>query len=306
VAFLKAMTRLRQIERRRPAQVAEAEAGFMLVFVVLLVALLLIALAVAAPVVAKDLRRDKEVESEHRAEQYVRAIRLYYRRNKSYPTSMEALENTNNVRYLRKRYVDPLTGKDDWRIIHVGENKTTVKGFFGQPLGGLETAGAGSLGAASTTGSSFGGAASTTTSTIGATSGLAAGFQGASIGSSGAGGPGSSLGTPAGSSTSGAGSDSSGEIGPIMGVGTSKTGPSILNPNGQSTYETWEFLYDPKIELMYAKASILGGGMSAGSATSLGDASTSGNSNPLGGSNATPTAGSTTTSPNSPTSSSPF
>lgn len=44
-----------------------------------------------------------------------------------------------------------------------------------------------------------------------------------------------------------------------MGVGTAKTGDSIMNPNQQTTYETWEFLYDPKIELLYAQANILGG-----------------------------------------------
>src|ERR1700761_782767 len=157
------------------------EAGFMLVFVVLLAALMLIALAIAAPVVAKDLRRDKEVESAHRANEYVRAIRLYYRKNKTYPPSIDALENTNNVRYLRKQYVDPLTGKADWRIIHVGENKTTVKGFFGQPLGGLNTSGAGSsLGSASGMQSSIGGSSTngsttSTSSTVGATSALSAG-----------------------------------------------------------------------------------------------------------------------------------
>ena len=45
-----------------------------------------------------------------------------------------------------------------------------------------------------------------------------------------------------------------------MGVGPAKTGDSILNPNGQTTYETWEFIYDPKIELLYQQANILGGG----------------------------------------------
>jgi type II secretory pathway pseudopilin PulG len=102
------------------AGTTDHEAGFMLVFVILLAALMLIALAAAAPVVAKDLRRDKEVESAHRANEYVRAIRLYYKKFKTYPPSIEALENTNNVRFLRKQYVDPLTGKADWRIIHVG------------------------------------------------------------------------------------------------------------------------------------------------------------------------------------------
>ena len=38
-----------------------------------------------------------------------------------------------------------MTGKADWRLIQVGEAKTTVKGFFGQPLAGL-TPGLGSAG----------------------------------------------------------------------------------------------------------------------------------------------------------------
>lgn len=255
---------------------SDNEAGFMLVFVVLLAALMLIALAVAAPVVAKDLQREKELESEHRAEQYVRAIRVYYRKNRTYPVSIDALENTNNVRYLRKQYIDPLTGKADWRIIHVGENKTTVKGFFGQPIGGLNTTGAGGgLGSASTLGTGFGGTPSTTsgpTSPTGTTPGstgatgsttvsggsaLSAGFSGATIGGS----------TP-GSSTSGSSSGGLGGVGQIMGVGTAKTGDSIMNPNQQTTYETWEFLYDPKIELLYAQASLFGGGAAAGGVNS--------------------------------------
>lgn len=284
----------------------------MLIFAVFLVALVLIALAVAAPVVAKDLRRDKEVESQHRANEYVRAIRLYYRKFKTYPPSIDALENTNNVRFLRKQYIDPLTGKSDWRIIHVGENKTTVKGFFGQPLGGLNTSGAGGLGsAASMQSGGLGGASSTPgtpSTTIGATSGLAAGFSGATIGGSSA-----TTGSSATNGTSGTGSSSSssgfgsGGVGQIMGVGTSKTGESILNPNGQTTYETWEFIYDPKIELLYQQANILGGGTTASQpASTFGSSAATGQSNSSGGSNNSNGSGSTPSSPSSPNSNSPF
>ena len=59
---------------------------------------------------------------------------------------MDALEKSTTVRFLRQKYVDPLTGKSDWRLIPVGQNKTTVKGFFGQPLGGLGGGGLGSAG----------------------------------------------------------------------------------------------------------------------------------------------------------------
>lgn len=266
---------------------ADPESGFMLVFAILMIALVLIALAVAAPIMAKDLQRDKELESEHRAEQYVRAIRLYYLRNKTYPPSIDALESTNNVRYLRKRYIDPLTGKDDWRIIHVGENKTTVKGFFGQPLGGLNTTGAGSLGSASSMASGgIGSTAGSTSSTVSGGSPLSAGFSGATIGGSTTGS------STTGTSSSTTSSSSSGGGGQIMGVGTSKTGESILNPNGQTTYETWEFIYDPKIELLYKQANILGGPASVGSQSpSSMTTANPGQTNTQGGSNnATPSA----------------
>ena len=116
----------------------QGEDGFMLVGLIVAIFLILLALSVAAPKVAQDLRRDREVEAVHRGNQYVRAIRLYYRKmNNTYPGSMEQLEKSNNIRFLRQKYVDPMTGKEDWRLIHVGEAKTTVKGFFGQPLAGL-------------------------------------------------------------------------------------------------------------------------------------------------------------------------
>ena len=126
----------------------DGEQGFMLLGVVVLIFLVLLALSVAAPKVAQDLRRDREVEAIHRANEYVRAIQLYYKKFGHYPGNMDQLEKSNNIRFLRQKYADPLTGKPDWRLIHVGEAKTTVKGFFGQPLAGLPGATAGGLGSA--------------------------------------------------------------------------------------------------------------------------------------------------------------
>jgi type II secretory pathway pseudopilin PulG len=268
----------------------------MLLAVVVMVALVLIALSVAAPVVARDLRRDKELESEHRAQQYTRAIQLYYKKTKTYPASIKALENTNNVRYLRKQYVDPLTGQADWRLIHLGEQKTKIKVFFGEELTGL-TAGLGSAAGLQSSGvPAVGGTAGTagSTSTIGATTALASGFQGASTtisgtaattGTAGTTGAAGTSGTAGSTSTgSGSGAFGDGTLGVIVGVGPAKSGESILNPNEQTTYETWEFWYDPKIELLRQGVSITGGGISSQSASSFGNNGVTGQPNSGAGS----------------------
>ena len=61
----------------------------------------------------------------HRGVQYSRAIRAYYKKFGRYPTKIEDLENTNNMRFLRKRYKDPLTGKD-FKLLHFGEVKMSA------------------------------------------------------------------------------------------------------------------------------------------------------------------------------------
>src|ERR1700677_2098642 len=143
---------MREDRKEIGLELEQGEQGFMLVGLIVAIFFILLVLSVAAPKVAKELRREQEVEAVHRGNQYVRAIRLYYRKNGTYPGSMEQLEKTNNIRFLRQQYVDPLTGKADWKLIHVGEAKTTVKGFFGQPLTGMapglgSAAGLGSAGA---------------------------------------------------------------------------------------------------------------------------------------------------------------
>src|ERR1700739_4414692 len=118
----------------RAEEARPSEEGFILLAVLLLTVLLLISLAVAAPKIAKSIQRDKEIELVHRGEEYKHAIRLYYKKFGAYPTSIDQLVNTNNIRFLRKRYTDPITGKDDWRLIYFGQAKVPPMGLFGQPL----------------------------------------------------------------------------------------------------------------------------------------------------------------------------
>jgi len=270
----------------------EAEQGFMLVGLIVAIFFILLVLSVAAPKVAQELRREREVEAVHRGNQYVRAIRLYYRKTGLYPGSIEQLEKTNNIRFLRQRYVDPMTGKADWRLIHVGEAKTTVKGFFGQPLTGL-TPGLGSAaGLASSGGIGAGAAGSSSPFGGGSTSVGGGGLGSSSSGGGGLGassggglggsstptlggsgtdssGTGSGLGSAAGSASSQSGSAFGSSTGtPFVGVGVPKEGDSITILNEQTTYNTWEFIYDPRIEQLYAKGALFGGGASGlGSAT---------------------------------------
>ena len=108
------------------------EEGFLLLGVLFMVLLVTIALAIAAPRIAESIRRDKEEETIHRGKQYARGIQMYFGKYNRYPNSIDQLMKADNMRFLRKRYKDPMTGKDDWRIIHLGEAKVPPMGLFGQ------------------------------------------------------------------------------------------------------------------------------------------------------------------------------
>lgn len=110
------------------------EQGYLLLGLLFLFALILIGLAVAAPRIGKEIQREKEVETVHRGEQYKRAIQLYYRKFGSYPTSMAQLRETNKIRFLRQDYIDPMTGKKDWKLLHLGQVQMVALGFFGQTM----------------------------------------------------------------------------------------------------------------------------------------------------------------------------
>lgn len=270
----------------------DSESGFLLLFVLFLAALMLIALAMAAPRIATSIQRDKEIELVHRGEQYKRAIKLYYRKFGTYPSSIDQLLNTNNIRFLRKRYTDPITGKDDWRIIHLGQAKVPPMGFFGQPLTGLP--GATNVGTpiGSPVGATPGSIPGTTPGTIpsspfgsatldapdenspsddsssstafgeSATSNPSTTITGAPPGAAASTtsptSPTSSTSPSPFSSSSGPGSALGG--GPIVGVGIPSPKASLIAYKKQKHYNQWEFVYNPIEDQMQAAAAALNGG----------------------------------------------
>jgi type II secretory pathway pseudopilin PulG len=226
------------------------EEGYLLLSIMFLLFLLALSLSIAAPRLARSIQRDRDVETMERGKQYIRAVQLYYRKFHSYPPSVDALVKSNDIRFLRKKYTDPITGKSDWKPILYGQNKVPVAmGFFGQPLGTSSVAGIGpsgnntpsgpggglfpSSGSSSPTDTSSGSPASTgQTGTTGA-SGTAAGATGT------------------GSSTSSS-SDSSGQTfggGGIIGFSPGSSKQSILIWKKKDHYNQWEFTYDPIMDM---------------------------------------------------------
>src|SRR5271165_5020825 len=111
------------------------EEGYILAGVIILMAVFMILMAVAVPRVRESIRRDHEVETMHRGRQYIRAVQLYYRKFRRYPPDVSALLDTNGLRFLRQKYPDPLTSKDDWQPVILGQNKAPLSmGYFGQVL----------------------------------------------------------------------------------------------------------------------------------------------------------------------------
>jgi type II secretory pathway pseudopilin PulG len=250
---------------RRP--VKSSEEGYILVAVIFMLAILIISLAVAAPKMAREIQRDRELETMQRGKQYIRAIRMYYKKNNAYPPNIDALIKPSNaigIRYLRKRYADPTTGKDEWKPIHFGQNKApTAMGFFGQPLGGSTLAGIGSGGAGNIAGASAAGSSfmsgNSTTGTNGA-SNAAGGTAGTTTdGSAASGSTTNGNSSTGGDSAFGSSGQTFGGLG-IIGFSPNSPKASILIYKTKSHYNEWEFVYDPIVERM-----MLGGISGAGS-----------------------------------------
>ena len=101
--------------RRQPgSRVENSDRAFALLIVMMLAAVLLISLTAALPSVYTQGQREKEEELIFRGNQYARAIVLFRRQFKRYPTSVKELLKTSGFRFLRHEYPDPMTKKGKW------------------------------------------------------------------------------------------------------------------------------------------------------------------------------------------------
>jgi type II secretory pathway pseudopilin PulG len=275
------MAKSNPTRRRNPS-----EDGYMLVAVIFMLAIFMLTMTIAAPQIKKEIQRDRDIETMHRGKQYIRAIRLYYRKFNAYPPSIDALVKTNEIRFLRKKYVDPTTGKAEWKPIAMGQNKCPiVYGFFGQPIGGASIAGTGPSG-----GNGVNGASS-----------LIPGTNGTNGGQSGSGNPPVDPNNPGNNGTN-PNNPQSGQNGSNLGstngfsgqtfggagiIGFSPVSPkqSIYVYKKKNHYNEWEFTYDPMMERMQ----LLGGSSSgppgstpaSGISSGIGGSSSGGTPNPV-------------------------
>jgi type II secretory pathway pseudopilin PulG len=211
------------------------ESGYVLLAVMLAVTLILVAMSIELPRIAQQIKREKEEELVHRGMDYATAVKRFVHKNGGrYPVSVEQLEDTNHIRFLRKRYKDPMTGEADWKMVHAGEAQVKIPvakpgapggtnpGLFGtNPGGGTNPPGAnpppsGQAPLNNAGGSTFGqpqqpgGTGTLVTSNIG---------NGQTVGG-----------------------------GQIIGVASTSKKQSIKEFNDKDHYDEWYFVYDLRLE----------------------------------------------------------
>jgi type II secretory pathway pseudopilin PulG len=254
------------------------ERGYVMLLLLLMVAVMIIGLAVIVPSIAFDIKRDREEEMVHRGVQYSRAIRLYYKKFGRYPAKIEDLENTNQIRFLRKRYKDPITRKD-FKLLHYGEAKMSLNALGGGAIPGASTLGAnGALvnaASASTFGSNNNAFGSNSgfgsNSAFGGNSGFGANSNSAfgqsaqtssnptTTGATGSDNSQTATSASAGGTDQTAGGNTTGNSGdklsgttfggaPIVGVASLSKDPTIRVFDNKKKYNEWQFVYDPTFD----------------------------------------------------------
>ena len=207
--------------------VTSEEAGYTLAVVMVFTSVLLVTLSGAVINWQKAMQREREEELIYRGKQFMRAVELWQRKFPgTYPTTIDALLSTNNARFLRKKWKDPITNSDEWRLLKMNPDGS-ISGLTVIP--GSSPLGSSNFGGSSSSSSSSSGGP-TTRGTLGGTTpttGAGRGQQGAPVSRAG-----QSAFNPV--------------LGGIVGVASKSEKESLKSYNGRSKYNEWEFVYIPR------------------------------------------------------------
>jgi hypothetical protein len=219
---------------------------------------------IAAPYIRTERQREKEEEMIWRGKQYVRGIKLYYRKTGRFPTSVDDLTKPKlgSLRFMRQAYKDPMNKEDGkWRFIYVGPSGQLI-GSLKPPqtfqLPGQPGTPAGSNPQQTTSfgASGFGQAPPAQAGSQQGQGQASAAQTGASAGQSGAGTQGSNATAPddaASATPSGmVNSDSPLMGGNIIGVGSKVNKRSIIVYEKAKNYRLFEFVWNPSKDMANA------------------------------------------------------
>ncbi len=230
---------------QRPPTALRRSRGYVLISLMLFLSLLAVAALAILPSMAFQVKRDREEEMIHRGVAYSRGIRRFYKKFGRYPTRLEELENTNNLRFIRKRYKDPMNvveGKEqDFKILHMGDVMGllpavaqlpggTAPGAMNGPGGSQNPSGPLQQTAVTAMNNPSGNVATTVTNATSETD---------------SGNPSSQQVNP---STSGFSGPTFGG-GPMLGVASGTKKQSIREFCKKNHYNDWKFIYDPSTDL---------------------------------------------------------
>ena len=244
------MRRGLKLQNCRIAKSQIPQRGYMMITLMLALAMITIALLTVLPEIAQQIKRDREEEMRHRGTAYMRAIQHYFKKYSRYPASIEQLEDTNHLRFLRKRYTDPMnrdlaTGKErDFKILHQTDISLSNGPVLGQipkqsgPQGGLNAV----QGGLAALGAQMGGVQQTVTQNP--ATGDASDAEG---------NPNSAESSPSNSiAKSGSTSGFNGPVlggGAIIGVASMSKEKPIRVFYGKNHYKDWLFIYAPQFDL---------------------------------------------------------
>ena len=236
------------------------ERGYVLLVFILLSAILAVGLLRMLPKAAFQGQREKEEELIFRGLQYQLGIQKFVRKFGRYPNTMEEIEKANEIRFLRKRYRDPMTKEGEWRLLHMGPGGIIIDSInVKTPLSPLGTAASGTT-SSQTSPTSSGSSATPTTAT-----GFSAGAGGTStsVGLQPAGqtppalSPSANPGANPAQQPRAAGTQEKPPIfggSGIAGVASMSEADSIKVYRGFRKHNEWEFIYDYRYDNLGAEA----------------------------------------------------